>query len=79
MRKLTIIKGKGTKKETRTLSNIDAYYSKTLNRFVTILPKEIYATCFGCSNTDYAAAQVLRDAGGLIEDDVMLCSLCRYD
>ncbi len=35
-KKLTIVKGKGTKKEKRTKSNITAYYSETLKRYVTI-------------------------------------------
>lgn len=38
-KKLIIVKGRGTAKETRTTTDIDLYYSERLGRWVTI-PKD---------------------------------------
>ncbi len=76
MKTLTLVKGKGTNKETRSTSNIPVYQSKF--GYVTIPENDINAFCDTCDNQDSDTRESLVRSGWCLASNYQFCPVCNF-
>ncbi len=76
MKTLTIIKGKGTNKETRTTTSIPLYLSKF--GYVTVPENDVNAFCDTCDGNSSDSRENLLASGWCLTNNYQFCPTCNF-